>query len=164
MSGLFSQSLPRDTFDIPREIRMLTSPDSLPCSSEIRDMLPFHLPDVLTPTQHLIDLGLRPALARRISHVHMDVCARYRHVFELYFRRVIHDGCQHPEYYRHIFVAQFMSTIRVWESQIMLTARVSLCRSGISPISFSLDVSIPGYSISFTELIYLWFRYASMLP
>ena len=165
MSRLFLHSLPRDIFAISRETRMLTSPDSLSCSSEIRDILPLHLPDVRTPTQHLIDLGLRPVLARRISNVYMDFFARCRQVFELYFRRVIHGGgCQHPEYYRDIFVVQFKSTIQVWESRIMSTARVWLCRAGQSPTSFSLDVRIPGYAIYFTKLIYLWFRYAWMLP
>jgi len=166
MSRLFSHSLLRDIFDISREIRMLTSPNSLSCSSEIRDMLPLHLPDVRTPAQYLIDLELRPVLARRISSVYMDFFARYRQVFELYLRRVIHSGCQRQrlEYYRDIFVIQFMSTIQVWESRTMSTARVWLRPAGLSPTSFSLDVGIPGYAVIFTKLIYLLFRYAWMLP
>ena len=166
MPRQFSHSLPRDIFDISREIRMLTSPDSSSCSSEtrIRDVLPLHLPDVRTPTQYLIDLGLRPVHARRISGDYMDILARYRQVFELYLRRVIHGGCQHSEYYREIFVVQFMSTIQVWESRIMSTARVWLGRTRLSPTSFSLNVRIPGYAVFFTKLIYLWFRYAWMLP
>jgi hypothetical protein len=82
----------------------------------------------------------------------------------LYFRRVIHGGCQRPGYYRDIFVVQFMSTIRVWESQIMSTARVWLCQAGLSPTSFSLNVRIPGYAIVFTKLIQPWFRCAWTLP
>ena len=146
MSRLLSHSLPRDILDIPREIRMLTSPDSLSYPSEIRDMHPLYLPDVRTPAQYLIDLGLRPVLARRISSVYMDFFARYRQVFELYLRRVIHGGCQRSGYYREVFVIQFMSTIQVWESRIMSTAWVWSCRAGQSPTSFSLDVRIPGYS------------------
>jgi len=164
MSRLLSHSLPRDIFDILRGIRKLASPDSLSCSSENQDMLPLHLPDVRSPAQYLIDLGLRPVLARRISGVYMDFCARYRQVVELYFRRVIHGGCRHPKYYHDILVIQFMSTIQVWESQIMSTARVLVCRAGLSPTSFSLDVRIPDYVILFTMLIYRWFRYAWMLP
>ena len=151
MSRLFSHSLPRDIFDISREIRMLTSPDSLSYPSEIRDMLPLHLPDVRTPAQFLIDLGLTPILARRLSSVFMDSVARYRQVFELCFRRVIHGGCRHPEYYRDILVVQFMSTIQAWESRIMSTAQVWSCRAGPSPTSFSIDVRIPGYTIFFLQ-------------
>jgi hypothetical protein len=164
MSRLFSHSLPRDILDISREMRMLTVPDSLSYSSDIRDILPLHLPDVRTPAQYLIDLGLGPVLSRRISSVYMDFVARYRQVFELHFRRVIHGGCQHPKYYRDIFAVQFNSTIQVWESRIMLTARVWLCQAGLSPTSLSLDVRISGYAIFFTKLIYLWFRYVWMLP
>ena len=164
MSRLFSHSLLRDIFNISREIRMLTSPDSLSCSSEIRDMLPLHLPGVRTPAQYLIDLGLRPVLAQRISSVYMDFFARHRQVFELHLRRIIHGGCQHSEYYRNILIIQFMSTIQVWESRIISTARVWLCPAGLSPTSFSLDVRIPGCAIFLTKLIYLCFRYAWMLP
>ena len=163
MSRLFSHSLPRDIFDISREIRMLTSPDSPSYSSEIRDMLPLRLPDVRTPAQDLIDLGLRPVLARRLSSVYIDFVARCRQVFQLYFRRIIHGGCHHPKYYRDIFVIQFNSTIQACESRIMSTAWVWLCQAGISPTSFSLDVRISGHSI-LTKLIYLWFRYVWMLP
>ena len=147
MSRLFLHSLSRDIFAISRETRLLTSPDLLSYSSEIRDMLPLHLPDIRTPAQDLIDLGLRPPLARRISSIYMDFFARCREVFELHFRRVIQGGCQHSEYYRVIFVAQFKSTIQIWKSRIMSTARVWLCQAGLSPTSFSLDVRIPGYAI-----------------
>ena len=149
MSRLFSHSLLRDISDTSRKIRMLTSPYSLSYSSEIRDTLPLHLPDVRTPAQYLIDLGLRPVLARRISSEYMDFFTRHRQVFELYLRRVIHGGCQHPKYYRDFFAVQFNSTIQVWESRIMSTARVWLCRAGLSPTSFSLDVRIPSYAIIF---------------
>ena len=164
MSRLLSHSLLQDIFDTSRQIRMLTSPDPPSCSSEIRDMLPLLLPDVRTPAQDLIDLGLGPVLARRISSVYMDFFARYRQIFELYFRRVIHSGCQHPEYYRNTFVVQFNSTIQVWESRVMSTARVWLCRARLSPTSFSLDVRVPGCAIFFTKLTYLRFRHAWMLP
>ena len=153
MSRPFSHSLLRNIFDISREIRMLTSPDSPPYSSEIRDLLPLRLPDVRTPGQDLIDLGLRPVLARRLSSVYMDFVARCRQVFELYFRRIIHGGCHHPKYYRDVLVIQFNSTIQACESRIMSTAWVWLCQAGLSPTSFSLDVRISGHSI-FTKSIF----------
>jgi hypothetical protein len=130
---LFSHSLPRDIFGVSREIRMLTGPHLPSSTSEGPDMFPLRLPDVRTPAQYLIDLGLRPALARRISRLYMDFVARHRQVFESYFHRIIHDGCQHPEYYRDIFDIQFRGTIQVWESRIMTAARIWLCKAGLLP-------------------------------
>jgi hypothetical protein len=44
----------------------------------------------------------------------MDFVARYRQVFESYFRRAIKGSCHlHPEHYRDIFVVQFRGTIQV---------------------------------------------------
>jgi hypothetical protein len=124
----FSHSLLRDIFGISREIRMLTGPH-ISSTSEPPDMFPLRLPDVRAPAQYLIDLGLGPALARRVSSLYMEFVARYRQVFESHFHRVIHGGCQHPEYYRVIFLVQFRRTIQVWESQIMSTAWIWLCQA-----------------------------------
>ena len=147
---LFSNSLPRGIFDVAREIRMLTSPQQ-PTGSEIeiRTLSPLHLPDVREPAQYLIDMGLRPALARRLSSVYMNSVARYRRVFESYFRLATQESCHfHPERYRDIFVVHFRGTIQVLESRMVSTACVWLCRAGLPPTLFwpqCMDVRIPVY-------------------
>jgi hypothetical protein len=138
---LFSHSLLQDILGVSREIRTLTGPHTPLSTSEGPDMFPLRLPDVRAPAQYLIDLGLRPALARRLSSLYMDFVARCRGVFESHFHRVIHDGCQHPEYYRDIFVVQFKGTIQVWESRIMSTAWTWLCQAGLLPPHPFPDVS-----------------------
>ena len=137
MSGrLFSNSLLQDIFDVLREIRMFTSPHQ-PSASEIRTLSPLHLPDVGEPAQHLIDMGLRPPLARRLSSVYMDIVARYRQVFELYFCRAIQGSCHlNPGHYCDIFVVQFRGTIQVLKSQFMSAVWVWLCRAGLPPTLF----------------------------
>jgi len=141
---LFSHSLLRGIVDKTCETRMLTNPNQPSSTSEILTMSPCHLPDVRVPVQYLIDMGLRPALARRISSAYMDLVARYRQVFESHFRRVIHGGVCHirSEYYRDTFVIQLRGTIQVWESRIMSTAWAWLCRAGLSRPNF-IDVRIP---------------------
>ena len=155
MSGslLFSNSLPRGIFDVAREIRMLTSPHQSPCqspASEIQTLSPLHLPDVQEPVQYLIDMGLRPALARCLLSVYMDSVARYRQVFQSYFRRAIQGSCHiNPEHYRDIFVVQFKGIIQVLESQFMSAAWVWLCRAGLPSTLFwpqCIDVRIPVYT------------------
>jgi hypothetical protein len=48
---------------------------------------------------------------------YMDIVARYKQVFESYFRRAIQGSCHlHPEHYRDIFVVHFRDTIQVLES------------------------------------------------
>jgi hypothetical protein len=138
MSRLFSHSLPRDIFAVSREIRMLTGPHTPSSTSEGPGTL--RLPDVRAPAQYLIDLGLRPTLARRISSLYINFFARYRQVFESYFHRVILDGFQHPEYYRDILVVQFRYAIQVWESRIMSTAWIWLCQVGLLPSRLFPDV------------------------
>lgn len=144
---LFSNSVPRVIFDVAREIRMLTGPHQPP-TSEITSS-PLHLPDVRELAQYLIDMGLKPALARRLSGVYMDSAARYRQVFESYFRRAIQGSRHlHPEHYRDIFVVYFRGTIQVLESQFMSAAWVWLRRAGLSPTIFwprCMDVRIPLY-------------------
>ena len=143
---LFPRSLLRGIFDVSREIRMLTSPHQA-SGNQTASLL--HLPDVQAPTQYLVDMGLRPALARRISSVYMDFVSRYRQVFESHFRRV---HSLHPEYYRDIFVVQFRDTIQAWESRIISTALVWLCQVGQPPTSSCpqrIDVRTPIYTTSY---------------
>lgn len=146
---LFSYSLLRDISDVACEIRILTKSHQPP-ASKIHTLSPLHLPDVREPAQYLIDIGLRPALARRLLGIYMDSVSRYRQVFESYFRRAIQGSCQlNPEHYHNIFVAQFKSTIQVLKSQFMSAAWVWLCRAGPPSTLFRpqcIDVSIPVYT------------------
>lgn len=146
---LFPSYLPRGISEVAREIRRLTGSHQS-SASEIRTLSQLHLPHVGEPAQFLIDMGLRPALARRLSSVYMDIVARYRQVFESYFRRAIQGSCHHhPERYRDVFVVQFRGTIQVLESQFMSTAWVWLCQAGLAPTLFwpqCIDVRIHVYT------------------
>lgn len=146
---LFSDSVSRFIFDVSREIRILTTPRQLP-ASEVRTLSPLHLPDVRTPSQYLINMGFRPALARRLSSIYMDIVARYEQVFESYFRRAVQGSCHlHPGHYRDVFVVQFKGTIQVLESQFMSAAWLWLCRAGLLPTPFRpqcIDVRIRIYT------------------
>ena len=137
----------RGIFDVAREIRMLTDPHWPSPTPEIRTVSPLRLPDVWAPSQYFINMGFRPGLARRLSGVYMDIVARYRRVFESYFRRAIQGSCHHrPEHYCDIFVVQFKGTIQALESQFMSAAWVWLCRVGLAPALFwpqCIDVRIP---------------------
>jgi hypothetical protein len=144
----FSNSVSRFIFDVSREIQILTGPHQ-PSASGIRTLSPLHLPDVWTPSQYLINMGFRPALARRLSSTYMDIVARYRQVFESCFHRAILGSCHlHPEHYGDIFIIQFRYTIQVLKSQFMSAAWVWLCQAGLPPTFFGpqcMDVSIPVY-------------------
>ena len=148
MSRRFSSyAIPRGIFDQAREIRMLTSPRWPSPSSAIctESQILLHLPEVRSPVQYLIDMGLRPTLARHISDVYLEFVSRYRQVFRSHFRRVIREGCYQPEYYRDIFTIQFRRTIKVRASQIMSTVWAWLCQAGL-PLAAShpqcMDVSV----------------------
>ena len=151
---LFSYSLLRDISNVACEIGMLTSPHQPSPTPEIQTMPPLHLPDVGKPAQHLIEMGLRPALARRLSSIYMDIVSRYKQVFQSYFRRAVQGSYHHhPAHYRDIFVIQFKGTIQVLESQFMSSAWVWLCRAGLSPTLFwphCIDVRIPVYATLYT--------------
>jgi hypothetical protein len=155
MSRRLFSFLPQDIFDVFHEIRMLTGPHQAP-ASEIRTLSPLHLPDVREPAQYLVDMGLSPAFSRRLLNVYMDSVARYRRVFESYFRRAIQGSCHlNLEHYRDIFVVQFKGTIQVLESQFMSAAWVRLCRAGLSPTLFRpqcIDVRFP-FMLVFMKLI-----------
>jgi hypothetical protein len=150
---LFSQSLLRGIFEETRKIRMLMNSHQPPPSpaSDIRSMSLFHLPDVQAPTQYLIGMGIRPALACRLSNVYMDFVARYRQVFESYFRRAIQGNCDlHLERYRDIFVVQFRGTIQVLESQFISAT----CQAGLPTLFWPqcIDVKILIFTTFFTRL------------
>lgn len=132
---LFSQSILRGIFEETRKTRMLTSSHRPPPSpaSEIWTTSAFRLPDVWAPDQSLIGMGIRPALARRLSNIYMDSVARYRQVFESYFRRAIQGSCHlRLEHYRDIFVVQFKCTIQALESQFMSATWVRMCQAGLA--------------------------------
>lgn len=154
--NLFSNHTPRGIFDVAREIQMLTN-SRQPPASEIRSLSPLHLPVVREPTQYFIDMGLRPALARRLLEVYMDSVSRYRQVFKSYFGRAIQGSSQlNSEHYRNIFVVQFKGTIQVLESQFMSAAWVWLCRAGLPPTLFwprCIDVRVLYTTVLFTNLI-----------
>lgn len=142
---LFPHSLLRGIFDEAREIRVLTSLHRPSPTSDIRTVS-LHLPDVRSPVQYLISMGLRPTVARHVANIFMEFVARYRRIFRSHFRRAIHGNCHQPEYYRDIFIIQFKGAIQLWESQIMSTVWVWLCRVGLSPAASHpqcMDVSAP---------------------
>jgi hypothetical protein len=146
---LISYSLLRDISDVSYEIGMLTSLHQPSPTPEIQTMPALRLPEVWAPSQYLINMGLRPALARRLSNVYMDFVARYRRVFESYFRRAIHGSRHHhSEHYYDIFVAQFKGTIQVSKSKFMSAAWDWLCRAGLLPTLWHrcIDVTIPVYT------------------
>jgi hypothetical protein len=145
MSGRISSL--RTIFDGAREILMFTAPHLPSPVSETETQLQLHLPDVQSPFQYLVGMGLTPTLARHISSVYMEFVARYRQVFRSHFRRVIYGGCHlQPEYYRDMFIIQFRGVIKAWGSQVMSTVRVWLCRAGLPPTASHpqiIDVSVP---------------------
>jgi hypothetical protein len=166
---LFSQSLLRSIFEETPKIRMLMNSHRPPPSpaSDIRSMSMFHLPNVQAPTQYLIGMGIRPALACRLSNIYMDFVARYRQVFESYFRRAIQGNYDlHLERYRDIFVVQFRGTIQVLESQFISATWVWLCQDGLPTLFWPqcIDVKIPIFTTFFYKVDGpFWFRYAWML-
>ena len=145
---LFSQSFLRGIFEETRKTRMLMSshqPSPSP-ASEIRTMSTFHLPNVQAPAQYLIGLGIRPALARHLSSIYMDLVARLRQVFESYFRRAIQGNCDlHLEHYRDTFVVRFKGTIQVLQSQFMSATWAWRCQAGLPTRLWPqcIDVKIP---------------------
>jgi hypothetical protein len=154
---LFSQSLLRGIFEETRKTRMLMNSHRPPPSpaSESRSMSTFRLPDVRAPDQYLIGMGIRPALARHLSRIYMDTIARYRQVFESYFRRAIQGSCHlRLEHYRDIFVVQFKGTVKVLESQFMSVSWVWRCQAGLSTLFWPqcIDVKIPIFTTFFTKL------------
>jgi hypothetical protein len=128
---IFPISLTQAISDSSRELRSLSDlhchsiPGFKPLATP---QLHLHLPEVWSPAQYLIDMGLRPALARRLSGTYMDVVARYRETCQSYFDRATRGG-HFTEYYREVFIILFKRTIRVWDSQIVSIVRMRLCQA-----------------------------------
>jgi hypothetical protein len=132
MSTIFT--LFRDILDDSRKIRLLSdthghTPTGL--ESSTRSQYQLHLPDVWPPAQYLIDVGLRPALARRLSSTYMDFVGRYRKTCQSHFDRATQGG-HLTEYYREVFIILFKRTVHTWGSQIVSIVRVWLCQAGAS--------------------------------
>ena len=103
------------------------------------------LPEVWPPAQYLIDMGLRPSLARRLSTVYMDFVDQHRKICRSHFDRASLGGCHLNEYYREVFVILFKRTVQAWGSQIVSIVRVQLCQAGSREASIRperVDVSI----------------------
>ena len=93
-----------------------------------------HLPDVLAPAQYLIDVGLQPAVARRLSNTYMDYVDRYKTTCQSHFDRATHGG-HLTEYYRKVFIILFKRTVRAWDSQIVSIVRVLLCQASAHQVT-----------------------------
>ena len=135
MPGIFP--FMRNIFDDSRGIWLLSNthgytPTGLESSSTTQ--LHLSLPEVLAPAQYLIDVGLRPALARRLSSTYMDVVDRYRKICQSHFDRATHGG-HLTEYYRKVFIILFQRTVQAWDSQIVSIVRVRLCQAGATQAS-----------------------------
>lgn len=122
----------QDFMEGSREIRLLSDihghlPTGL--ESSTISQLQLQLPEVLAPAQYLIDVGLRPALARRLSSTYMDFVDRYRKTCQSHFDHATRGG-HFTEYHREVFTVLFRRTTRTWGSQIVSIIRVQLCQSG----------------------------------
>ncbi|KAH9044529.1 hypothetical protein EDB85DRAFT_1909957 [Lactarius pseudohatsudake] len=127
MPGIFP--FIQDFFDGSREIWLLSdthgyTPTGL--ESSTTSQLQLHLPEVWPPAQYLIDAGLRPALARRLSSTFMDFVARYRETCQSYFDRATHGRGHLTEYYHDIFISLFKRAIQASGSQIVSIVRAQL--------------------------------------
>ena len=162
-------SFMRNIFDGSREIRLLSdkhgyTPTGLKSSTTSQLHLP--LPEVLAPTQYLIDLGVQPAIARRLSGTYMDVVARYRETCQSYFDCATQGGGHLTEYYREVFIILFKRTIQAWSSQIVSIVRVRLFQGGAPQATVRLervDVSTIVISKAPRGLSPLSHRYAWMM-
>ena len=96
--------------------------------------LQLHLPEVLAPAQYLIDVGLQPAVAQRLSSTYMDYVDRYKTTCQSHFDRATHGG-HLTGYYRKVFVILFKRTVRAWNSQIVSTVRVLLCQANAHQVT-----------------------------
>ena len=133
MSGrIFSISITQAILDGSRKLRSLSDLHchSLPgFESQAAPQFHLHLPEVWAPAQYLIDVGLRPALARRLSSTYMDFVDRYRKTCQLHFVRATHGG-HLTEYCREVFIVLFRRTTQAWGSQIVSIVRAQLCQAG----------------------------------
>ncbi|KAI9460541.1 hypothetical protein BJY52DRAFT_1262266 [Lactarius psammicola] len=131
MPGIFP--FIQDFFDGSREIRLLSdihshTPTGL--ESLTTPQLQLHLPEAWAPAQYLINVGLRPALARRLSNTYMDVVDRYREACQSHFDRATRGGGHLTEYNREVFIILYKRAIQAWCSQILSIVQVRLCQAG----------------------------------
>lgn len=120
----------RDIFDDSREIRLLSETRGYGTTGfDSSTTSQLHLPEVLAPAQYLIDVGLQPAVARRLSSTYMDYVGRYRMTCQSHFDRATRGG-HLTEYYREVFAVLFRRTTQAWGSQIVSIIRVQLCQVG----------------------------------
>ena len=131
MPGIFP--FMQDFLDGSCKIRLLSdthghTPTGLESSIPSHNHL--YLPEVWAPAQYLIDLGLPPALARRLSSTYMDVVDQYRKICQSHFDLATH-GSHLTGYYRKVFIVLFRRTVQAWDSKIVSIARVQLCQAGV---------------------------------
>ena len=131
MPGILS--LMRDIFNDSRDILLLSdthgyTPTGL--ESSTTSQLHLHLPEVWPPAQYLIDIGIRPALAQRLSNTYMSFVDRYRKTCQSHFNRATYGG-HLAEYYREVFTVLFKRTTQAWDSQMVSIIRVQLCQAGV---------------------------------
>lgn len=133
MPGIFP--FMQDFLDGSCKIRLLSDTHGYtPTGLESSIPSHLHLPEVWAPAQYLIDLGLRPALARRLSSTYMDVVDQYRKICQSHFDRATHGG-HLTGYYRKVFIILFKRTVRAWDSQIVSIVRVQLCQTGAHQVT-----------------------------
>lgn len=124
--------------------------------------LHLYLPEVWAPAQHLIDVGLRPTLARRLSSTYMHFVARYRETCQSHFDRATHGRSRLTEYYREVFTVLFKRTIQASGSQIISIVRVHLSQAGAlqAAVPGRMDASISVISKPHAMLNQMSYRYA----
>lgn len=144
---LFPRSVIQDIFDSSCILQPPSDIHSSTFTSFESTTSLLYLPEVWTPAaQYLIDVGLRPSLAQRLSDTYVDFVARNRKLFESYFNCAISKGCHlSAECYRSTFIVQFKRTIQVWDSQFVSVVRVLSRQAGVPMVSFHperVDASI----------------------
>ena len=130
MPGIFP--FIQDFFDVSRKMLLLSDTHGHTRADFASSTTPqhhLHLPEVWPPVQHLIDMGLRPAQARKLFNTYMDVVDRYRNICQSHFNHATRGG-HLTEYYRKVFIVLFRRTVQAWDSRIVSIVRVQLCRTG----------------------------------
>src|SRR5258708_31956600 len=113
MPGIFT--FMRDIVNDSREILLLSDTHGYTLTSlepSTTSQLRLRLPEVWAPAQYLIDVGLRPGVARRLSSTYMDSVARYRETCQSHFDRATHGGGHLTAYYREVFIVLFKRMIQ----------------------------------------------------
>lgn len=131
MPGIFS--FMRNILDDSRKILLLSDSHGYTLTGlDSSTTSPHHLylPEVCAPAQYFIDMGLGPALARRLSSAYMVSVDRYRKACQTNFDRATRGG-HFAEYYREVFIVLFRRTVQAWDSQIVSIARVQLCQASV---------------------------------